>query len=269
MIKFLVRFRYRQPLTVLFRRLSMRGLALRWSVPSSSRAPRSSSIEDYYTNQFLAAHQVHIRGRVLEAGGDSLMRRFGRDAHSLHVIAVPGISIPNVTLAADMTLLSELPERQFNCFICTDTLHRFVDPRAAIRGAFRMLRPGGVLLASFPTLPAAATNPEAARARDYWRFTPAAVHECLTEVFGAGQVEVHPFGNRLSATAVLAGLSYDQIGTNRLAPVEPGCEVVICAMARKAVDAADGNADATRSSEPQESAAPPRRLKKKRRPEAN
>lgn len=269
MIKTTVGNHLSRALTWLRRPLSWRGIALRWVLPRPSRPPASGSpIGRFYFEEFLATRRSHIRGRAAEMGGDRFMRRFGQDAHTFDVLAEAGQYVPKATHVVDFADRDAQLEGQFNCIVGAELLQRSSDPRLAIQGIYRMLRPGGVLIASFsalPTLPADGTggSPEF----DGWRFTPTGVERCLAEVFGPGHVDIESYGNLVAATAALGGLSAQQVGRSRLAPRQVGCEVIICAIARKIASAPENAAEP-----PPFEPAPPaarRRRTKKSRPEAN
>lgn len=278
-------------------RLSLRGLAVRLCMgrKGSAQKPRTTakqSVLRYYLGEFLAAQRVHLRGRVLEAGGDSHLRRFGRDAYSLHILAHPGAPGANATLTADLTALHDLPEDRFDCFVGASLFERFVDPRAALRGAYRMLRPGGVLLAAFPACVSGAADEPGLDddAPTYWRFTRVGVERCLDEVFGAEHYEVVSFGNPIAAAAIATGLSVLEIGPAHLATPARGFEVLICAVATKPMTTKPVAASPSTEFRPAEirpehsehsehlgpqpeptpsAPQPTRRMKTKRRPEAN
>lgn len=77
--------------------------------------------------------------------------RFGIDVRQRHVLDIDE-SNPRATIVADLAAARGIDPDQFDCFILIQTLQCVPDPVAAIRHAYRILRRGGVLLASVPGL---------------------------------------------------------------------------------------------------------------------
>ena len=54
------------------------------------------------------------------------------------------------TIVGDLTAASHIPSDAFDCIICTQVLLLVYDLRAAIQTIHRVLKPGGVVLATVP-----------------------------------------------------------------------------------------------------------------------
>ena len=102
----------------------------------------------------------------------------------------------------------------FDCFILTQTLQLIYDIRAAIYHAHRILRPGGALLATVPSL--SRIEPKLGLKTDYWRFTVASCSLLFGEVFGAGEVIVRSYGNVLSGIGFLMGMAHEELSCREL-----------------------------------------------------
>src|SRR5712692_11911847 len=106
-------------------------------------------IDRYYIESFLAEHEADVCGRVLEVSDSVYPHRFGRDRVTqpdiLHV--TPGH--PRATVTADLTSADHLPSDTYDCIILTQTLQFIYNVPAAIQTLYRILKPGGVLLATF------------------------------------------------------------------------------------------------------------------------
>lgn len=193
---------------------------------------RGNPIDRYYIEAFLGQHRDDIQGHVLEIADDVYTRKFGSErvtkSDVLH--AQPGD--PNATIVADLTKADGIPSRTFDCIILTQTLHVIYDARAALRHVYRILKPGGVLLATFPGI-SQISRYDMDRWGDYWRFTTLSALRLFEEVFPAANVCVEAHGNVLTAVAFLHGLAAEELSQAELDHRDPDYEVLITARAVK------------------------------------
>lgn len=174
---------------------------------------RGTPVDRYYIGRFLAEHRRDIRGRVLEVRDAGYTDRYGTGVEHGDVLDVdPGN--PRATIVADLASADAIPSDQFDCFVLTQTLQFIYDTRAALGHARRLLRPGGVLLATVPSASRVAGGP--GRHADFWRFTPASCEAVFGEVFGPEWVAVRPYGNVLASVAFLAGMAADELSRREL-----------------------------------------------------
>ena len=212
-----------------------------------SGGDRGSAIDRYYIDDFLSRHsglddymQGDIRGHVLEVGDDSYSQKFGGwKAKSTRAAQVEKVDIlhvdeenPNATIIADLATGDNIPSDTFDCVICTQTLLLVYDARAAIRTLYRVLKPGGVLLATFPGI-SRICRPEIDVWGDYWRFTTLSARRLFEEVFAPADVTVEAYGNVLSAISFLHGLAAEELTAAELTLRDPNYEVLIAVRARK------------------------------------
>lgn len=193
---------------------------------------RGLCIDRYYIENFLARHADDIRGRVLEIGDDAYTRRFGGERATkcdvLH--AVEGN--PKATIVADLACADHIPTDTFDCIICTQTLPFIYDVRAALWHIYRILKPGGVLLATFPGI-SQISRYDMDRWGDYWRFTYASARRLFGDVFGLKHVTVEAFGNVLVACAFLHGLAAHELKPHELDYNDPDYQVLVTVRAVK------------------------------------
>lgn len=180
---------------------------------------RGQPINRYYIEKFLQRHKADIRGRVLEMKDSWYARRFGGDAVSRSDVLDIDPLNPLATIVADLTRADTIPSDLFECFIFTQTLNFIYDVRAALTHAFRILKPGGVLLATVSSLDRISyeTGPDG----DYWRFTEGSLRALLAEHLPLDAFEIAGFGNVAACTAYLYGLSSQEIGPKTLDVIDP------------------------------------------------
>jgi SAM-dependent methyltransferase len=202
---------------------------------------RGSPVDRYYIERFLSANASDVKGRVLEFDDDAYTRRFGSDrvltGDVLHVEA----GHPGVTITADLSDAAHITDEIFDCVICTQTLMFIYELRAAVMTLYRILKPGGVVLATFPGI-AQISRYDMDRWGEYWRFTTLSAERLFAEAFTAQHVSVEAHGNVLSASAFLYGLCAEELQPEELNYQDPDYEVLITVRAQKPANAGDEDA---------------------------
>ncbi len=202
---------------------------LRRTTPLSEHwgADRGTPIDRYYIEHFLARWRGDIQGRVLEVKDSTYTDRFGRDVCAREVVDRDATN-PSATIVADLAAPASIPDDSFDCFILTQTLQYISEPGAALRAAARILRPGGVLLATMPGITRLAPP-----LVDAWHFTPAGVARLARVAFGAGTTSLYVWGNPLVASAFLMGLAAEELRPRELAARDARYPVLIALRAVK------------------------------------
>ncbi len=193
---------------------------------------RGHCIDRYYIESFLHEHAQDIRGHVLEIADNDYTLQFGngRVEQSTVLHAVAGN--PRATIVADITSAENIPSNTFDCMIITQTLQFIYDFRAAIATIHRLLKPGGVLLTTFPGI-SQISRFDMDRWGEYWRFTTLSAKQLFAERFGQEAVAVRAYGNVFAAVALLHGLAQEDIEVAKLQPHDPDYEVLITVRAVK------------------------------------
>ncbi len=191
---------------------------------------RGTPVDRYYIEQFLTERRGDIRGRVLEILDSSYTRRFGTDVARADVLDINAAN-PKATIVADLTAATDVPGDQFDCFVLTQTLHLIYDTRAAVAHAHRLLRPGGVVLATLPVV--SRIVPRYGLEADQWRFTAASARRMFADEFGDAQVEVRTYGNVLASVAFLKGVAVEELSRRRLEVHDPFFPMLVAVRAVK------------------------------------
>lgn len=184
---------------------------------------RGTPVDRYYIEAFLARYAIDIRGRVLEVGDARYTRRFGgaRVTRSdvLHVIS----GNPEATIVADLSRGDHLPSGAFDCIVLTQTLQCIYDQRAALQTCHRILKPGGVLLATTHGI-SKLSRTDMAQWGEYWRLTSRSARLLFEETFAPESVQVETHGNVLTTTAFLYGLAAEELTREELEFRDPKAE---------------------------------------------
>jgi len=172
---------------------------------------RGRPVDRYYIDSFLEGHSQDIRGKVLEILNSDYTRRFGSGIEQADILDIDPTN-QQATFIADLAAADSIPNDLFDCFILTQTLQLIYDVKSAIAHSHRILRPGGVLLVTIPTVSRLAGEGYT----DYWRFTPASCARLFGEIFGPDQVTTAAYGNVLSAVAFLEGMACEEFSKQEL-----------------------------------------------------
>lgn len=193
---------------------------------------RGLPVDRYYIERFLARQRDDVRGRVLEVGDRGYTRRFGEDrvarSDVLHV--APGNR--EATLVGDLAHADHIPADTFDCIILTQTLQLVYDLPAAVRTVHRILKPGGVLLATFPGLTRSSRTEWPGSW--FWRLTPDSARRLFEAVFPPRDLRVASHGNVLAACAFLYGLATEELDADELDHEDPDYDVTVTVRAVKA-----------------------------------
>lgn len=204
---------------------------------------RGLPIDRYFIEQFLSVHQTDIHGRVLEIDSNRYSTRFGGDRVSESEILDIDPANPRATIIADLSEATVIPDADFDCVICTQTLQLVPRLERAIHTLQRILRPGGTALVTIPTLSRLVTAGEAV-VPDYWRLTSWGAREMFERSFAKEAVTVQAYGNLLTSICFLHGLATVELDPAELNEKDPRFEQLIGIRAVKST-ARDATGDST------------------------
>jgi SAM-dependent methyltransferase len=204
---------------------------LRRTTPLSSvwGTDRGTPLDRYYVEHFLDAHRADIHGRVLEVKDDTYTRQFGTGVERADVLDINPANA-RATVVADLASADAVPTDTFDCFVLTQTLQFIYDIHGAIAHARRILRPGGVLLATLPSVSRIAGGGNGV---DYWRFSAGACTRLFGEAFGDGAVAIRAYGNVLASIAFLAGMAHEELSRRELDHADEDFPTIIAVRAVK------------------------------------
>lgn len=176
---------------------------------------RGQPIDRYYIEKFLSQHATDIAGHVVEIGDDRYTRKFGGAQVTHSDVLDQNHPDSSPTIVADLANARHIPSDSFDCIIITQTLQFVYNIHAAIRTLHRILKPGGVILGSLPSL-SPICRYDMDRWGDYWRFTSASVQRLFGDVFASANVQIEVHGNVLVSTAFLYGMAAEDLSTEEL-----------------------------------------------------
>ncbi|HMD37383.1 MAG TPA: trifunctional glycosyltransferase/class I SAM-dependent methyltransferase/polysaccharide deacetylase [Vicinamibacterales bacterium] len=192
---------------------------------------RGTAIDRHYIEAFLDRHRGDIRGRVLEVRDSAYTQRFGGDrVERCDVVDIDSAN-PAATIVADLRRADPIASNTYDCIILTQTLHLVDDMPAVLGECGRMLRPGGVLLLTGPSV--IRVDDERGVDGDFWRLTEASARKLFGAVFPVDGFDVSSYGSVLSCAAFLYGVSVEEMKPADLEPQDPKFPLVIAVRAVK------------------------------------
>jgi len=192
---------------------------------------RGRPIDRYYIESFLDRRRADIHGRVLEIGDDTYTRAYGGDRVAASDVLHVHEGNPAATIVADLAAGDNIPSCAFDCVILTQTLQYVYDVHSAVRTLHRILKPGGVVLVTVPSITSIGdTDWEGTW---FWGFTHLSAARLFRGVFTPEDVTVEAYGNVLSATAFLYGLSSHELRRTELDHRDAHYQVTITVRAVK------------------------------------
>ena len=195
---------------------------------------RGGPVDRRYIREFVASHSSDVRGRVLEIQEDDLSRAYGGARVEQADVLDVDASNPKATVVADLRSAPELMTGTYDCIVLTQTAHVIDDMDAVMRECLRLLKPGGVLLATFPCVSRVCL--EYGPAGDFWRVTPAGARVLVDRAFGSGVAEVCAYGNVKTSVAFLHGLGEHELSDADYAATDMSNPMLVGVRARKPVD---------------------------------
>jgi glycosyltransferase involved in cell wall biosynthesis len=196
---------------------------------------RGQPIDRYYIEGFLSANAADIRGRVMEIGDPSYTQRFGGGRVTAIDVLDTSADNPRATIVGDLTDHRGLPTDAFDCIVLTQTLQFVYDIHAAVRTLLRLLRPGGIVLATVPGI-SPISRYEADRWGHHWNLTVQSAARLFGTVFGPENISVAGHGNVLAAVAFLEGLAAGELEASELDNVDPDYPVIVSIRAVRPAD---------------------------------
>lgn len=189
---------------------------------------RGTPLDRYYLHRFLAEHRDLITGRVLEIQNSGYTRRFGHDVREAHTIDI----VPNFqpTYLCDLAQCRHLiADASYDCVLLPNTLSVLRDIEGCLRETFRIVKPGGAILAT-----AAGLEPLTGDVPDYWHLSAEGWREITARAWaGATEIRIEAHGNCLAAVAAMLGLAHEELDPAELDVKDARYPVLVTVLCRR------------------------------------
>ena len=194
-------------------------------IDPSFGAGRGKPIDRVYIERFLERHRGDIRGRAVEVKSAKYVALYGSAVEDVDILDIDETN-KGATIVADLRDAPHVADGVFDCVILTQVLQFVDDVPAVLRTVYRILVPGGILLATVPGITRLSPH-EHERTSESWRFTALSARRLVEDAFGSGSAEIETFGNVLTAAAMLYGLAEADLRAREINAHDPAYEVTI------------------------------------------
>jgi len=166
---------------------------------------RGKPLDRHYIEKFLEDNKEDVHGVCLELLNNEYVKRYGGNLVTDSVILDIDEGNKKATLISDLRNLVEVKDNTFDCIILTQVLQFIDNLDAAISECYRVLKPGGVLLATMPAI--GRIDCASGVDGDYWRFTTASAKYLFQKKFKQENLLVDSLGNAGAGIYFFAGFS--------------------------------------------------------------
>jgi len=190
---------------------------------------RGTPVDRYYLHRFLEQHRHLITGRVLEIEDPGHTRQYGHDLTATDSVNIVAGTYAHLTYLVDLAQSEGvIPDDSYDCFLLPNTLCVRRDIEACLRHALRVVKPGGVILASTGTF-----VPLTGTGDDYWRLSAEGWRELAARTWPGCDVSIEGHGNCLAAVAAMLGLAWEELDAKELEYHDPKFPVLVTFYCRK------------------------------------
>ncbi len=192
---------------------------------------RGTPVDRFYIENFLEQNRSDIKGECLELLSNDYTKKYGGEKVSRSDVLDIETTNKNATIIDDLRKLSKVADGQYDCVVLTQVLQFIDDVDAAISECHRVLKSGGVLLATLPSM--SRTDRMSGIDGDYWRFTTASAKYLFDKKFSSEKVTIESKGNVRSGIYFYAGMSLEESSSDVLQQNDPQFPLIITVRAVK------------------------------------
>ncbi len=175
---------------------------------------RGKPIDRYYIEKFIENNKEVIRGKCLEIDNDFYTVRFGGKMVS-HKDVLDIIETKRANIKGDIrNLKGKIADDVYDCIILTQTLNVLDDYESSIGECYRILRPGGVLLVTMPTVSPSTSKGNSET--NMWRFSVLGAKYVFGKFFNKEKLKVIGMGNMEAVKFFWMGMSIEDMNEEGL-----------------------------------------------------
>lgn len=189
---------------------------------------RGTPIDRYWIESFVRSHKEDIHGICLEIGDDRYSKQFGNK--NVKKIEILDINTNNkkATIHGDLRNLPHIKSNSFDTIILTHVLGMIDDIPSAIKEIHRILKPGGIVLATV-----ACIAPVFEGNTGKWHIMPEGAKYLFETCFTKNNITVSTYGNVYSGQCFWVGMSQEELTHDELEYNDPRFPCITAVIAVK------------------------------------
>ncbi|KAB2835358.1 MAG: glycosyltransferase [Candidatus Brocadia sp.] len=185
-----------------------------------------TAIDRHFMSEFLARYAIDIQGSVLEIGSEVHATSLGgTEIKKSEMIHVKDANSDARVDTIDLINADRLSSNTYDCIIIPHQLQSIYEMKEALVTLYRILKPGGVLLATLPGISKKGKDEQSQKR--LWSFTMLSARRLFEEIFPASHLTVESFGNVFAAVALMHGLRTTDLRPEELVYNDPLYQIVI------------------------------------------
>jgi SAM-dependent methyltransferase len=188
---------------------------------------RGKPIDRYFIESFLRENSAKIHGVCLEITDTNYITQFGAGVTHADALDIDKNN-KHATIYADLRHMPSVKNDSYDCIILTHVLGIIDDVPAAVSECYRILKPGGTILATSSCL-----SPVYEQQYNYWRFTQASMGYVFGKYFKPKNIAVRTYGNVLTGQCFWVGMSQEELSITELTYNDPMFPNIIAVTATK------------------------------------
>lgn len=192
---------------------------------------RGKPLDRYYIEQFLQKNKKDIAGNCLELLNNTYTVQYGEDRVTQSDILDIEETNKKATIIDDLRTLDTVADATYQCIILTQVFQFIDNLDAAIAQCHRVLKSGGVLLVTLPSI--SRIDCTSGVEGDYWRFTKASARYLFTKQFVSDQLTIESYGNVRAGIYFYAGLAQEDTPKSIYKKNDPQFPLLITVRAEK------------------------------------
>lgn len=174
---------------------------------------RGEAIDRFFIEKFLENNKDIVTGKCLELLNNDYTNKYGHDVSVSDILDIDSNN-KNATIHGDIKNLEQIPDNQYDCIILTQVLQFIDDYESAIKECHRILKNGGVILVTVPSV--SRIDCASGTEGDYWRFTEASAKYIFGKFFALENITVTSHGNAVIGAKFLLGFSQEEVSKEQL-----------------------------------------------------
>ncbi len=183
---------------------------------------RGKPVDRLFIERFLEENKRVIYGKCLEVVDNSYTLRFGGDRVTTSDV-IDIFPTAKANIHGDLrNLAGRIADNTYDCLIVTQTFNVIDDYHAAIGECRRILKPGGTLLVTMPTV-----SPAWNLSINLWRFTPQSSRYVFEKFFDSEKVKISSLGNKKIAEAFWLGMAAEDMSSEELDACDESFPVIV------------------------------------------